>query len=372
MNDYDAVVVGARCAGAATAMLLARAGARVLLLDRERPGRDTLSTHALLPGAVLQLRRWGLLDAVAAASPAITSVRYFFGDTVSTVDLPGPLHAPRRTVLDPLLVDAARDAGATVRSGVDVTGVLRDRGRVVGVVARGRGSAAYEVRAPLVIGADGRRSTVAHLVDAPVLRRGRAASAVVYGYWPLTSHSYELFYRPGLTGGIIPTGGGLACVWVALPAGRFRAQRDVGLDRLFARTVARVAPTTAALFAAPRTGPLRGFPGMVACLRRATGPGWALVGDAANVKDPLTAHGITDALRDAELLVRAVVADDLDAYAARRDALAYPLLDVAEKIAGYDWTLEELPGLLRAEDLVRRADLATVAGFDAPGLASAA
>src|SRR5438445_616320 len=131
-THYDVVVVGARCAGAATAMLLARNGLDVALVDRApAAGTDTLSTHALMRAGVIQLQRWGLLDqVVAAGTPAIRRTVFHYGDAATTVALKpfggvDALYAPRRTVLDPLLVDAARDAGADVVFGMSVTGVGR-------------------------------------------------------------------------------------------------------------------------------------------------------------------------------------------------------------------------------------------------------
>ena len=120
---YDAVIVGARCAGAATALLLARSGAKVLVVDRQAYGSDTMSTHALMRVAVLQLTRWGLIPVIAAAgTPAIRSTTFHYGSEAIRVAIKSEhgvecLYAPRRTVLDRLLVDAARQAGAEVRHG---------------------------------------------------------------------------------------------------------------------------------------------------------------------------------------------------------------------------------------------------------------
>ena len=127
--DYDVVIVGARAAGAATAVLLARQGMRVLVVDRDRYGTDTLSTHALMRGGVLLLSRWGLLDQIVdAGTPAIRRTTFYYGaETVSVAIKPSPgvdaLYAPRRTLLDRVLVDAAVAAGAEVRFGVTVTGL---------------------------------------------------------------------------------------------------------------------------------------------------------------------------------------------------------------------------------------------------------
>src|SRR5919199_1469976 len=125
-------------------MLLARAGIRVLMADRARRGSDTLSTHALMRGGVRQLHRWGLLDAVVAAgTPPVCRTVFYYGDEVVPVSLRPTagvtaLYAPRRTLLDPLLADAAVDAGAVAWYGTTVTGLVRERGRVAGVVLRDR------------------------------------------------------------------------------------------------------------------------------------------------------------------------------------------------------------------------------------------
>lgn len=187
---YDVVVVGARAAGAATALLLARAGTRVLVVDRSRHGADTLSTHALLRAGVVQLARWGLLEQVAASgAPAVRTNAFHYGDERIDVPIkPGhgvdALYAPRRTVLDPILVDAACAAGAEVRFGVSVTGLSRNEtGRVTGVLGRDHTGAGFTAQARMTVGADGMSSRVARLAGAPVERSARNAAAAIYGYW---------------------------------------------------------------------------------------------------------------------------------------------------------------------------------------------
>src|SRR5262245_723866 len=199
---HDVIVVGARVAGAATAMLLARQGLRVLLLDRDRYGTDTLSTHALMRGAVFLLSRWGVLDRVIeAGTPPVRRTRFDYGTDSVTVDIKPTfgveaLYAPRRTVLDRVLVDAAGAAGAEIRYGVTVSGLLRDRsGQVVGIHGRDRAGAAFTARARMTIGADGIRSIVARAAGAAMLRVGTGASAIIYGYWSqLRLDGYEWFY----------------------------------------------------------------------------------------------------------------------------------------------------------------------------------
>jgi 2-polyprenyl-6-methoxyphenol hydroxylase-like FAD-dependent oxidoreductase len=344
---WDVVVVGSRVAGASTALLLARAGLRVLCLDRARPGSDTVSTHALMRAGVLQLHRWGLLDAVVAAgTPAVRRTVFHYGEeTVPVTIRPmfgvDALRAPRRTVLDSLLGEAATRAGATLRYGTAVTGLHRDaRGRVTGVVTLDRRGTVRTERAGLVVGADGRDSLVAAEVGAEALLTGRSSSAFVYGYWTgLPTDGYEWFYRPGASAGAIPTNDGLTCLFVG--ARRSLAGGSSLQDRLAG---------------AARVGSLRHVRGRPTLLRRGWGPGWALVGDAGSWKDPLSTHGMTDALRDAELLARAVVAapvpgraqaEALAGYQAERDRLTTPMLAVVERLASYDWDLTGVPAVLR-------------------------
>ncbi len=381
-HHYDAIVVGGRCAGAATAMLLARGGMRVLVVEAARPGTDTLSTHALMRGGVLQLHRWGLLDAVVAAgTPAIVSTEFAYGDEIETIDIrPGDgisaLRAPRRTVLDRLLFEAARAAGAEVRVPARVTRLLTERGAVSGIegIDRGTGTG-FRATAPLIVGADGRNSTIARAVGADVRRRGEASGAIVYGYFPgLPRDRYHWAYRPGVTAGVVPTGDGLACVWAGTPSTRFAHRRSASLDADYRSLLAEADPELAASIgtAAP-VGTLRAFPGQPGWIRAAAGPGWALVGDAGYFKDPITAHGITDALRDAELLADAVLQaphsgraqlDALREYERTRDQLSEPLFDITERIASYQWDLAELREHLVALSQAMRAEVDALLALD--------
>src|SRR5947209_11174012 len=186
VKTFDVVVVGARIAGAATAMLLARRGARVALVDRSQVGADTTSTHALMRAGVLQLHRWGLLDRVrAAGTPPVHRVTFRYQDAVVPITIKpsndgvDALYAPRRTVLDPILVNAASEAGVDVRFGVAVTGLTRGRGgRPDGVTGRGADGRPFTIHAAFLVGADGVRSTHLRLVHAPVEHIGHHASAI--------------------------------------------------------------------------------------------------------------------------------------------------------------------------------------------------
>jgi flavin-dependent dehydrogenase len=350
--SYDAVVIGARCAGAAVAMLLARKGLKVLVADRSAYGSDTLSTLALMRGGVMQLHRWGVLEHVRRAdTPPVRSAVFHYGDVELAVPIKArdgvdALYAPRRTILDSLLADEAVRSGATVVHGVRLLDLARSAdGRVRGVLLEDRARRLVTIGAGIVIGADGLHSTVARLVSALTYRSGRQAAEVVYGFWGgLDLQEYHWYYRPGASAGAIPTNGGLTCVFAAAPPGRLlRGEGPVDLKAGYHRVLREAAPEVeAAIGRARQADRLRGFAGQPGFLRQSWGPGWALVGDAGYFKDPLTAHGITDALRDAELLARAVVEGGeaaLADYQAARDDLSVGMLQAADDIASFEWDL---------------------------------
>ncbi|HEY9350720.1 MAG TPA: NAD(P)/FAD-dependent oxidoreductase [Acidothermales bacterium] len=363
MRTYDAIVVGARCAGSPTAMLLGRQGLRVLVVDRARYGSDTVSTHALMRRGVLQLQRWGLLDrVVSAGTPAVTSVLFHYPDETVRISLKPTagvpaLYAPRRTVLDRILADAAIEAGAEVRFQTTMTEVLRNSsGRVIGIAARDSAGRRFDAHAPITIGADGIRSSVAQAVAAPVVRAAARGGAFRYGYWgDLPTEGYEWFYAPGTSAGLIPTNDGQTLLFVGTTAERMHALRATqsgeALDALL-QTVSLEAWRRVSAARPPSS--LRGFAGASGYLRQAGGPGWALVGDAGAFEDPLSTHGITDAFRDAELLATAIrsindgvgEADALTGYQDRRDQLAGRLFTVADTIGSYSWTMATLRPLL--------------------------
>jgi menaquinone-9 beta-reductase len=354
----DALIVGSRCAGAATALLLARAGARVVVIDKGTYGSDTLSTHALMRGAVLQLHRWEILPSiVAAGTPPVYSTTFSYREHDLTVPIEerfgiNALYAPRRALLDRTLVDAAAASGAEFRYGVRVDDVIvDDRGRVRGITALA-GDTRLRIEADIVIGADGLRSTIAQRVGAAPLVEGRHSAGVLYSYWegvPVDGYYWRFLNSASI--GAIPTNGGATCVFASVPSARFRDEIQGNAARAYRRLIRDTSAVfDARLHEARQIEPVRGFGGQVGFIKRATGPGWALVGDAAYFKDPLTAHGITDALRDAELLARAIgqgTTAALADYETTRHDLSRRLLEVTDEIASFAWTDDEVQLLHR-------------------------
>jgi flavin-dependent dehydrogenase len=209
---YDAIIVGSRCAGSSTARLLAEKGHRVLMVDHAHFPSDTVSTHCVTLGGVIQLRRWGLLDRVLATNVSfvpsftLTIGPNEFHDPLPVEDGTGTV-CPRRTVLDKLLVDAAVEAGTVLREGMTVTGLLRDeQGGVVGIVGREEDANAVEERAALVIGADGTQSFVAKAAGAEVYDQRPGHGSGYYAYssgipadrvsWPSTTATPWVCSRP--------------------------------------------------------------------------------------------------------------------------------------------------------------------------------
>lgn len=354
----DVVVVGARCAGAATAMLLARAGHDVLVLERAALPSDTTSTHSLVRPGVVQLARWGLLDRVlASGAPPIRTVdvyRYDGGARASCLhvkDKAGVDHilAPRRRELDRIMAEAAVEAGARILDRTTVRDVVLDvRGRATGVRAIAADGSLLDVRARLVVGADGVRSKVARQVSAPIVERHQPGGVCLYTYvGDVAWHGFELHLRERRFSGVFPTHGAEAAVFLMLPvaeAGRLlhagNRRTQVWLD--FLRDAA---PDLAErIDAGSVRGPVRGTVALPNHVRRAAGRGWALVGDAGYHRDPITAHGMTDAFRDAELLANAahrLLLDPSDeraaitAYEQQRDAALAPTFALTREHAAF-------------------------------------
>jgi flavin-dependent dehydrogenase len=354
-DRHDVVVVGGRVAGAATAMLLARLGHDVVVVDQASFPSDTVSTHSLARSGVVQLQRWGLLDDVLdSGAPAIRQVTFNAGgESISRtikekagVDL---LVAPRRYVLDTILAAAAERAGADLRQGVTVTALQRDgRGRVTGVTGHDRDGAPVEIGARHVVGADGLRSRVADLAGAAVDQAAPAGGAGQYAYYAgVRWDGFEFFVAERSFAGVFPTHDGQACIWVCNPAADARAvrrrsgSREEAFDALLAGSHPELAER---LGQARRVSPVQGMLRQPNQVRQAYGPGWALVGDAGYYRDAVTAYGMSDAFRDAELLATAIdralrgAADEptaLAGYQQQRDRALAEIFEITWRLAAY-------------------------------------
>jgi flavin-dependent dehydrogenase len=350
----------------------------VLAIDRGRYGSDTVSTHALMRAGVLQLARWGVLGAIkAAGTPVVRSTSFHYGDEVVAVPIkPQPdvdgLYAPRRTVIDRVLVDAAQDAGATVSFETHLVDLIRrDDGRVAGVRLKDGQDRELVVSADLVIGADGIHSTVARLAGAERYRIGRHATSVIFSYWSGPGFDgYHWYYNPGVSAGAIPTNDGLTCIFASVPQKRFLERMRHGTDAGYRQVLRECASELAAIVEqSERVEKYRGFSGEVGFFRQSFGLGWALVGDAGYFKDPLTAHGITDALIDAELLAQAAAAGTDAAFAGyqtARDRLAGGHFDVTDAVASFEWDLPKAQQLHRALSEEMKKESREVIGFTLP------
>ena len=361
-NRYDAIVVGARCAGAPTAMLLAQRGYRVLVVDRATFPSDTISTHLVHPPGVAALQRWDLLDLlVATGCPPINTYAFDFGPfTISgapgTEEAP-VAYAPRRTVLDKLLVDAASKAGAEVREGFTVEELIMEGGRITGIRGRSREGGTVTESARVVVGADGRHSVVARAVEPEQYNEKPQLLCGYYSYWsglPMDGR-FETYVRPDRAFAAWPTNDDLTLVIAGWPFAEFEANKsDIEGNYL---KMFDLAPHFAdRIRAAKRERRIAGT-AVANYFRKPYGPGWALVGDAGYNKDFITAQGIHDAFRDAELCVTALDetftgARDfdlaMDEYHSTRDAQVLPMYEFTTQLATLEPPPPDLQQLLGA------------------------
>jgi flavin-dependent dehydrogenase len=290
------------------------------------------------------------------------------------------LYAPRRTLLDRVLVDAAVEAGADVRFGVTVTDLTADGdGRVTGLVGRQADGRELGATGRFTVGADGVRSLVARRTGARTERTGRA-SALVYGYFAdMAGDAYRWAFRDGGFAGVIPTDGTASVVFAGTTPDRFRSEVAGDLAGGFRRLLHEASPELAA--ALDGRGPserLRGYAGIPGHVRQAHGPGWMLVGDAGYWKDPIGAHGLTQTMRDAELAATAI--DEaltgatteeaaLGNYQRTRDELSAALFTVVDELAGLEWDADGVAGLLLSLSEAMRPEMAVLASLDAPAIA---
>ena len=352
-KNYDAIIVGARCAGSPTAMLLARKGQRVLLLDRASFPSDTVSTHVVHPLGVEALKRWGLLERLTATGcPPIHTYAFDFGPFALSGS-PGtqasPVsYCPRRTILDKLLVDAAREAGVEVREAFTVDSVMNEAGSVVGIRGHSADGETVEERARVVVGADGRRSLVAEAVHAEKYHEKPALMSCYFSYWsglPMNGR-FETYIRDRRGFAAAPTHDDLTLIVAGWPHAE-EATNKKDIEGNFLNTMSLAPEFAKRLQGARRAAPFSGV-GVPNFFRKPFGPGWALVGDAGYNKDPITAQGITDAFRDAEACAAALHAsfsglrsfdDAMAEYQQARDQQVLPMYEFTTQLA----TLEPPP-----------------------------
>ncbi len=350
-ESYDAIVIGARCGGSPTAMLLARKGYRVLLVDRATFPSDTVSTHFIHAPGMAALERWGLRDRLAASGcPLVRTYSFDFGPfTIAGSPRPSDgideAYCPRRSVLDTMLVHAAADAGVEVREGFTVDEVLIDDGTVIGVRGKAARDATVTEHATVVIGADGRNSSVAKAVNPEQYNEKPAVGPAFYSYWSgVGSSGFEVSIREACGMAAFPTHDDLTVVIVGLAEDEFNAARS-DVEGAFLRTVDLAPALGERVRSGNREERFHAASDLAGYFRKPYGPGWALVGDAGYHLHPITAQGITDAFLDAERLTDALDAafterstydDAMSAYQRARDEAAMPMYEMTFDFAQVD------------------------------------
>lgn len=332
-RGYDAVIVGARVAGTPAAQRLAERGWRVLLLDREPPPADTLSTHALFPNTLARLAELGALERIESRhrlNPVEYAVRILGSEAVGSFTPIGGfdrMAAITRPVLDPALLEAAVEAGAETRFGEKVTGLLgsgteADPARGVAL------ESGEKIEARWVLGADGRVSTVARLLGLEKERPMAGEMAFMFGYWRGLPQTDQFKIDVIEEGSLVwtPCEDDLSMLILGVDPELTRGDQEQR-QRRFVEILRHYEDwfDSAWLDRAEQVGPIRVAPETMlrGFFRQGTGPGWALIGDAGHFKNPSTAQGISDAIEQS-LHVAGELLDGerLDGYEAWRDGRA--------------------------------------------------
>ena len=378
---YDAIVVGARCAGSPTAMLLGRNGSKVLLVDRATFPSDTISTHILWPHGAETLNHWGLLQRLAATGlpPICRQMRFDVGPFALVGAIPDANDGnggfcPRRTILDHLLVNAAAESGVEVREGFTIDDLIFENDAVAGIRGHGEGGRPIEERARIVVGADGVYSFVARAVRAPEYDTRPIAACAYYSYFSgVEQDDIELYVRDRCAFGGVPTHDDLHLVMVNWPTGDFPAVR-ADLEGHVSRALDKAPTFAARVRAGRREDKWYGTAGVPGYFRKPYGKGWALVGDAGYNRDPVTAQGISDAFIDASALTEALKAGLSDgealepalaAYESARNDRVRPMYEFTTQLAALEPPppqMQALFGALRGNQDATNAFLSAITG----------
>lgn len=348
---YDVIIVGARCAGSPTAMLLAQKGYKVLLVDKASFPSDIISTHIIWPPGTERLTRWGLLEKVAATNaPLIGKVSFDVGPFALSGSPPpfdgvSACYAPRRAVLDKILVDAAVEAGAEVRENCPVEEIVMEGERVTGIRCRTNGGSAVAESARMVIGADGKHSIVARAVKPEEYNVKPKLSCSYYTYWSgVPTEGIEFYMRPERAIGCIPTNDGLICMPVVAPQKEFERFRS-DIEGNYMRSLDLAPDLAERVNRGTREERFIGTGDLTNFFRKPFGPGWALVGDAGYDKDPIGAQGISNAFRDAGRLAEALdqgfsekvpLDEGLAEYERNRNEEVMPMYEFNSEMAAVD------------------------------------
>jgi 2-polyprenyl-6-methoxyphenol hydroxylase-like FAD-dependent oxidoreductase len=378
---YDAIVVGARCGGSPTAMLLARQGCQVLLVDKATFPSDTISTHILWPHGAEVLARWGLLGRLAATGlpPICRRMTFDVGPFALRGAIPDANDGrggfcPRRTVLDTMLVNGAAESGVEVRESFTVDELLFEGDTIVGLRGHGKGAAPVEERARLVIGADGVNSFVARAVRAVEYDVRAVAACGYYSYFSgVRQDDIELYVRNHHAFGGAPTHDGLHLVMVNWPARNFPAVR-ADIEGHVWRALESAPDFAARVREGRREEKWYGTAGVPGYFRKPYGKGWALVGDASYNRDPITAQGISDAFIDAEMLVETLGGvlsasgaseELLAAHETARNQRVRPMYEFTTELAALEPPppeMQALFGALRGNQDATNAFLSAITG----------
>ena len=361
-RKYDAIVVGARCAGSPTAMLLARKGYRVLLLEKATLPSDVPRGHMIMAIGTALLKRWGLLARVAVNCPSISQLTMDVGPFALTgepplVDEDAPIYAPRHGILDKILADAAVEAGAELREGFLVQEILREGDYVTGIRGHGPDGVSVTERANMVIGADGLYSLVAQTVQASQYAvKPKLTCGYLTYFSNLPVEGATVYLRGRHFIGTFPTNNGQTCIGIQFPYEEFPAFRT-DIEGNFMQFIGEVPELAVRVRESHRESRLLGMSDIPNFFRKPYGPGWALVGDAGFHKDPYTAQGISDAFSGAELLTEALDAgwsgrqpleEALANYEQQRNEDAFPKYELNCQMASFEPPSPEMEQLLFA------------------------